>query len=70
MGSRARPNGTLKAVATKRKRDQIETGSSPGDKRTSKQTSNAIDVTKSWRDVLGEAPSWGRTTVSSYCCSS
>ncbi|KAK3734408.1 hypothetical protein QZH41_010067, partial [Actinostola sp. cb2023] len=51
MGSGTRPSGTLRPMATKRKRDQMETGPSPGAVRSSKR-SNDVDLTKSWKEVL------------------
>lgn len=66
FGRGSRPNGTFKPMATKRKRDQMEGNSGSIDKRSSKRGVEAVDLTKSWRDVLGDPPSWGPLKVR-YC---
>ncbi|XP_031567678.1 DNA polymerase epsilon catalytic subunit A-like [Actinia tenebrosa] len=61
MGSGTRPNGSLRPMATKRKRCQMEAevDTSQNQSTSSKKTTNDVDLSKSWREVLGEQPEWG-----------
>jgi hypothetical protein len=70
MGSGSRPSGSLRPMATKRKRGQMEMASCMSQRSASKKTTSDVDLRKSWREVLGEQPEWGssRVSTSNYGC--
>lgn len=64
MGSTTRPNGSLRPMATKRKRSEMEAEVvSSKSQSTSKKKNDAVDLSKSWKEVLGDQPEWGPSKV-------